>query len=106
MDYRCPLCSANLGKRKLTQAIVARMESECSSCMGLLRLNVHRAESIVVVLGFAAIVVLAALAYRTQSHDLALAAFGAAMAGALALPLLESTYLRNWPRYVPGARKA
>lgn len=99
MDYRCPLCSANLGKRKLTQAVVARMESECSSCKGIIRLNVHRAEAILVVLDFAAIVVLAVFAYRTQSHNLALAAFGAAMAGALALPLLEHTYLRNWPRY-------
>jgi hypothetical protein len=99
MDYRCPLCSTNLGKRKLTQAIVARMESECSSCKGIIRLNVHRAEAILVVLDFAAIVVLAVFAYRTQSHELALAAFGAAMAGALALPLLENTYLRNWPRY-------
>ena len=99
MDYRCPLCSANLGKRKLTQAIVARMETECSNCKGIIRLNVHRAEAITVVLGFGAIVVLAVFAYRTQSHNLALAAFGAAMAGALALPLLENTYLRSWPRY-------
>ena len=103
MDYRCPLCSVNLGKRKLTQAIVARMETECSSCKGRIRLNVHRAEAVTVVLGFSAIVVFAVLAYRTQSHDLALAAFFAAMAGALALPLLEHTYLRTWPRYVPGA---
>jgi hypothetical protein len=28
-----------------------------------------------------------------------LAALGAAMAGVLALPLLERTYLRAWPRY-------
>lgn len=99
MDYRCPLCSADLGKRKLTQAIIARMETECPSCKGTIRLNVHRAEAVTVVLGFAVIVVLAALAYRTQSHNLALAAFFAAMAGALALPLLEHTYLRTWPRY-------
>ena len=99
MDYRCPECGANLGKRKLTQAIVARMEIDCSHCKSTIRLNVHRAEAILVVLDFGAIIVLGALAYWFQSHSLALAAFGAVMLGALALPLLEHTYLRAWPRY-------
>ena len=99
MDYRCPDCGANLAKRKLTQAVVARMETDCSHCKNTIRLNVHRAEAILVVLDFGAIVVLAALAYWFQSQSLALAAFGAAMAGALAFPVLEHTYLRTWPRY-------
>jgi len=99
MDYRCPDCGASLATRKLTQAIVARMEIDCSHCKRTIRLNVHRAEAILVVLDFGAIIVLGALAYWFQSHNLALAAFGAVMVGALALPLLEHTYLRTWPRY-------
>jgi len=104
MDYRCPDCGANLAKRKLTQAIVTRMEIECSHCKSIIRLNVHRAEAILIVLDFAAIIVFGALAYWFQSQPLALAAFGAVMIGALALPLLEHTYLRTWPRYVSRAQ--
>ncbi len=99
MDYRCPLCRTDLGRRKLTQAAVVRMERECSGCRGVIQLNVHRAEEIVVLVGFGAVAALAALAYRLQSADFALAAFGAAMLGALALPLVERTWLRSWPRY-------
>lgn len=104
MDYRCPVCGTNLGKRKLTQAIVTRMEIDCSDCKNTVRLNIHRAEAILVVVDFGAIILLGALAYWFQSRSLALAAFGAAMVGALALPLLEHTYLRNWPRYVSSAQ--
>jgi DNA-directed RNA polymerase subunit RPC12/RpoP len=104
MDYRCPDCGANLGKRKLTQAVVARMEIDCSHCKSVIRLNVHRAEAILVLLDFGAIVVLAAFAYWFQSQSLALAAFGAAMVGALALPVLEQTYLRTWPRYASSVQ--
>lgn len=99
MDYRCPVCGANLGKRKLIQAVVARMEIDCSHCKSTIRLNVHRAEAIIVLLDFGTIVVLAAFAYWFQSQSLMLSAFGAATVGALALPLLEKTYLRTWPRY-------
>jgi hypothetical protein len=99
MDHRCPLCAGSLARRKLSQSIVARMEIDCSHCKGRIRLNVHPAEFIVVLLGFGTFVVLAALAYALQSQRLALIAFGAAMAGALALPLLERTFLRSWPRY-------
>jgi len=104
MDYRCPVCGANLGKRRLTQAVVARMEIDCSQCKSTIRLNVHPSEAILVVLDFAAIIVLGALAYWFQSQPLALAAFGAVMLGALALPLLEHTYLRTWPRYVSSVQ--
>jgi DNA-directed RNA polymerase subunit RPC12/RpoP len=99
MDYRCPVCGANLAKRKLTQAIVARMEIDCSHCGRKIRLNVHLAEEITVLAGFGSFVALATVAYSTQSQALGLAAFAVAMLTALALPLLEKTYLRAWPRY-------
>lgn len=108
MDHRCPLCAADLGNRKLSQAVMTRMEIECKQCKTMIRLNVHRLEAAVVVIDFAAIVVLAGLAYVYQSHELMLAALGAVMAGAIALPLLEKTLLRSWPRYAPidtGAAK-
>jgi DNA-directed RNA polymerase subunit RPC12/RpoP len=99
VDYRCPDCRANLAKRRLSEAVIARMEIDCSNCKRRIRLNVHRAEAMVLLLGFGAFVVLAALAYWLQSHGLMLLAFGTAMASALAMPLLERTWLRAWPRY-------
>jgi hypothetical protein len=99
MDHRCPLCAGSLAKRKLSQSIVARMEIECSHCKRGIRLNPHPAEVVVVLLSFGTFVVLVALAYALQSQGLALMAFGTAMVGALALPLLERTFLRSWPRY-------
>jgi DNA-directed RNA polymerase subunit RPC12/RpoP len=101
MDYRCPVCRANLAKRKLTQAVVVRMEIDCSHCNSTIRHNFHWAEVMIALLGFGTFVVLAALAYRLQSHYLMLFAFGTAMASALALPLLERIWLRSWPRYAP-----
>lgn len=101
MNYQCPLCGGNLGKRKLSHAIVARMEMDCTHCKGRLRLNLHRAEIVIVVLLFTIFVILATVAQRLQSQNLLLFAFGAAMAGALTLPLLERTFLRDWPRYAP-----
>jgi hypothetical protein len=102
MDFRCPVCKANLRTRKLSQAVIAQMEIDCAHCKARIRLNVHRAEELAVLLGFGAMVVLAALAYWFRSEALALAAFAAAMAGALALPVIEHAWLRTWPRYVPG----
>ena len=104
MDYRCPVCRANLAKRRLSQAVVARMEIDCSHCRSTIRHNFHWAEVVIVLLGFGTFVVLAALAYWLQSQRLMLLAFGAAMAGALALPLLEHVCLRTWPRYAPTVR--
>lgn len=103
MDYRCPVCRANLAKRKLTQAIVVRMQIECSNCNSRIQHNFHRAEVFVVVSGFGTFAALAAFAYWLQSQRLMLFAFGVAMASALVLPLLERTYLRTWPRYAPIA---
>ncbi len=105
MDYRCPSCGANLAKRKLSHAVVARMEMDCSHCTSTIRLNVHQAEVVIVVLSFGAFVALAAFAYWWQHQGLMLFAFGAAMVGAAALPLLEQTYLRSWPRYASMIQK-
>ena len=101
MDYRCPMCSASLAKRKLTQAIITRMEIDCAHCMRKIQLNVHPVEMAVVVVFFVVFLAFGLLAYWTQSHELLLAAFGTAMLGSLALPALERTYLRDWPRYAP-----
>jgi hypothetical protein len=75
------------------------MEIECPHCKSALRLNLHPMELIIVLLNFGSIVALAAFAYLFQSQGLILTALGAAALGALALPLLEQTYLRSWPRY-------
>lgn len=104
MDYRCPECGTNLGRRKLTQAVITRMEIACSGCKSEIRLNVHWVEEIAVLLSFATIVVLAGFAYWFQSQGLVIAALAAAILGALALPLLEKTYLRTWPRYASRSR--
>lgn len=80
------------------------MEIECSHCKNVIRLNVHPSEMVVVFLIFGTIVVLGTLGYWFQSHGLMLAVFGAAMAGALALPVLEKICLRSWPRYRAGVQ--
>jgi hypothetical protein len=104
VDYRCPLCRNHLGKRKLSHAVVARMEMDCPQCKGRIRLNLHRSEIIIVVFLFAIFITLAIVAHKLQSQGLLLFAFGAAMAGALILPVLERVYLKNWPRYAPKAQ--
>ena len=103
MDYRCPVCGGDLGKRRLGQNIVAKMAIECKHCNSVVFLNVHPAEKIIVMFNFAVIVLLAAFAWWFQSRNLVLVAVAAAMAGASAMPLLERTYLRRWPRYVSYA---
>ncbi len=105
MDYRCPVCRAQLAKRKLSQAIVARMEIECSHCKSTIRNNFHWTEVAIVLLSFGTFLVLAAFAYWLQSQRLMVLTLGAAMVGAAALPLLERTYLRNWPRYAAIEQK-
>lgn len=98
MDYRCPVCSAHIRRRRLSEAVIVRLETDCPHCKSTIRVNVHRAETIVVLFNFVTIVVLGVSAYWLQSGGLVLLALGAAMAGALALPLVEH-YLRDWPRY-------
>ncbi len=105
MDHRCPLCKESLAKRRLSQTVIARMEIECSHCKNTIRVNVHRAEEVAVLLSFGTVIGLAVAAYVFHSQGLALAAFGAVMASSLLVPVLERTWLRTWPRYVqPGAR--
>lgn len=106
MDYRCPACDKDLGTRKLSQAVMARLETDCVHCKSRLRFNVHRAEFAIVMFNFAAIMVFFAGAYWFPTQRLALYAFVAAMAGALALPVLERTWLRNWPRFLVAAGRA
>lgn len=105
MNCHCPLCHVDLGRRKLGYAIVARMEVECSFCKNPIRLNVHPLENQVVLGSFGAFLGLAALAYLFKHQALALAAFAVAMLGAVALPVLERTVLRDWPRYARIAKR-
>jgi phage FluMu protein Com len=99
MDHRCPVCRAEIVKRGLSQTVMVKLEIECPRCKSVVRYNIHRLEHMIVLLNFAVIIVLAAFAYWFQSRGLVFVAVAAAMAGAAALPLLERTYLRTWPRY-------
>ena len=106
MDYRCPLCAADLGVRKLSQPIIARLEIECPFCKRRIRVNFHRAEVAIILGSFAALVGFFAAAYWLERDGLLVAAFAAALAGAAALPLAERLWLRTWPRYVAPAAPA
>ncbi len=103
MKYRCPACEKDLGTRKLSQAVISRLETDCPHCKSRLRFNVHRAEFAIVVFNFVAIAVFFAGAYWYPTERLAFYAFVAAMAGALMLPVLERIWLRAWPRFVIAA---
>ena len=100
MDHRCPACKGDLGKRKLVDAVITRMESECRHCKRKLRLNVHRAEQAVVIVNFFAIIGLGTLAYFLKSEPLMAATFIGVLIGSMLLPLVELVCLRDWPRYV------
>lgn len=99
MDYRCPLCGADLAQGKPARLLVARMSIDCPRCLGRLEMNVHGAETALVLASVAGSVALAALAYARQSQGLLLAALGLGMAGATALYAVERTWLRHWPRF-------
>ena len=99
MDYRCPYCRNIIVRRRLSNTVLLGLEIECPHCKRVVRHNVHRAETFIIMLNFAAILVMALLAYRLHSQNLLIATLGVAMAGAAALPLIEHTYLRKWPRY-------
>lgn len=101
MDHRCPLCARDLAGRRLSQAVVARMEIDCPYCKRRIRVNVHRLEEALLFATLAGFVGFAALGYWLERESLYLAAFAAAMLGAAALPLVERIWLRTWPRYVP-----
>lgn len=100
MDHRCPACKGDLARRKLIDAVITRMDSECPHCKRRLRLNVHGAEQAIVIVNFFAIIGLGTLAYFLKSEPLMAATFIAVLLGSMMLPLLERTWLRTWPRYV------
>lgn len=99
MDHRCPECGASLARRKLVHAVVARIEIDCEHCKRRIRLNIHPLESAVVTANFAVVLVLGALAYWFQTQELMLWTLAAALFAGVAVPLLERTVLRDWPRY-------
>ena len=101
MNHRCPHCGKDLAARRLSQAIIARMEIDCPFCKRRLRTNVHGAEAAILLGSFSGFALFAALAYWLGRDALFLAAFASALGGAAALPLIERTWLRSWPRYVP-----
>jgi DNA-directed RNA polymerase subunit RPC12/RpoP/uncharacterized membrane protein YeaQ/YmgE (transglycosylase-associated protein family) len=103
MDYRCPLCGADLAKSKPARSLIARMNVDCPRCQGRLEMNVHGAETALVLAGVAGSVALAALAYARHSQGLLLAALVLGIAGAGALYAIERTWLRHWPRFRPRA---
>lgn len=104
MDNRCPNCGKDLGSRKRVNAIVARMEIDCLHCKSRIQLNVHPLELKVVFFSFGSFIALGALAYALQSNALAVLALAIGVAGTVALPVLERTRLREWPRYIPVGR--
>lgn len=99
MDHRCPHCGESLRLRRLTHAIISRLEIECPKCGRKLRRNVHRVEEAIVVASFGLLVAFALAAHALGREGLILAGLAAAASGAVALPLLERTWLKDWPRY-------
>jgi DNA-directed RNA polymerase subunit RPC12/RpoP len=103
MDYRCPHCGRDLVTSKPARSLIARMNVDCPHCLGQLEVNVHRAETLMVLGTVAGCVALAALAYARQSQGLLLTALALGAAGAAAVYIAERLWLRSWPRYVPRA---
>lgn len=99
MDYRCPLCGRDLATSKPARSLVARMNVDCPHCLGRLEVNVHRAETLIVLGSVAGCVALAALAYARQSQSLLLTALALGAAGAAAVYIAERIWLRAWPRF-------
>lgn len=99
MDYRCPQCARDLATSKPVRSLIARMDADCPHCLARLEVNVHRAETLLVLGTVSGCVALAALAYLRQDQELLLAALGAGMAGAAAVYLTERTALRAWRRF-------
>jgi hypothetical protein len=101
MDYRCPQCGFDLGRKKLARSIVARIDLDCPNCRAPLSMNLHRSEIATVIAAAGVAVPLAVLALSRHSGALLLAALGVAVAGAVAVNWVERVRLRAWPRYVP-----
>jgi DNA-directed RNA polymerase subunit RPC12/RpoP len=105
MNTRCPRCGRELATRKLANAIIVRMELDCPGCQQRLRLNLHPAETTVVLAATATFLALAVMAYQRQSHALLLAALAAGLLGMAAVYAVERHWLRDWPRYVVNEMK-
>lgn len=103
MDYRCPLCGRDLATSKPARSLIARMNVDCPHCLGRLEMNVHRAETGIVLGSVAGCIAVAALAYARQSQGLLLASLAIGMAGAAAIYVVERTWLRTWQRFRPRA---
>jgi DNA-directed RNA polymerase subunit RPC12/RpoP len=103
MDYRCAHCGRDLAASKPARSLIARMDVDCPHCLGRLQMNVHRAETGLVLGSVAGGVALAALAYTRHSQALLLSALGVGLAGAIAVYIVERTWLRGWPRFRPRA---
>ncbi|HEX2200070.1 MAG TPA: hypothetical protein VHG88_15835 [Burkholderiales bacterium] len=101
MDHRCPHCNRDLTARRLSQPIIARLEVDCRYCKRRIKVNVHRAEEVLIFATLAGFLLCAGLGYALDRQGLYAVAFGVAMAGAGALPLAERVWLRTWRRYVP-----
>ena len=99
MNHHCPQCGRDLGRKKLSHSIVARMNLECPHCRAPLSLNLHPGETTTVIAATCIAVPLALLSLALHDRVLLAWALGAAMAGALAVFVLERTWLRAWPRY-------
>jgi len=99
MDYRCPRCGRDLAGSKPVRSLIARMDLDCPHCLARLQVNVHRAETLLVLGTVTGCVALATLAYLRQDQALLLAALGGGMAGAAAIYAAERTALRAWPRF-------
>jgi len=98
MDYRCPACGRDLARRKLSQAIISRMEIDCPFCLARLVLNVHPLESVLMVASFGGFIGFAALFYFLKRDGFLAAALLSLGAGAM-LPLFERAWFRGWRRY-------
>jgi DNA-directed RNA polymerase subunit RPC12/RpoP len=100
MDYRCPNCGEDLGKRKLAHSIVTKMEVDCPKCLRRVQLNVHSVEAAAMVLYFAGFVGLVALGYLLDRRDLLGTGVIIGLLGWAGVTAIERVYLRSWPRYV------
>jgi len=106
MDYGCPICGKDVGGRRRLGPVVVRMEMDCPHCRGRIQLNVHPLEMRIVLGGFAAFAVLAALGYVLHNNAVIFLALIAGMAGPVALPAVERVWLRHWARYAPVASRS
>ena len=93
----CPICGS---PAEVTDVVIESYDVDCPQCKKTVKLNLHPVELVAIFVAFGATLLLGLLGYWLEVRGLMLGAFGAAMLGALAIPLIETVYLRSWPRYV------